>query len=146
MEPPEYLRELSPDDYRQECQRVAARFDEAIQLAEQAFIDELHQLVAHLSERLTGQVDGKPKIFRDSVVENLSEFFERFRRLNVRSNAELDALVAQCGQVIRGVEPQMLRDSQGLRQTISRELSQVQSSLDGLLVSRPRRNILRRPR
>ena len=37
--------------------RVAARFDEAIQLAEQAFIDELHQLVSHLSERLTGQVD-----------------------------------------------------------------------------------------
>ena len=146
VEPPDYLQQLSPEVYRQECQRVAARFDEAIQLAEQAFIDELHQLVSHLSERLTGQVDGKPKIFRDSAVENLSEFFERFRRLNVRSNRELDELVAQCGQVIRGVEPQLLRDSQGLRQTISRELSQVQSSLDGLLVSRPRRNILRRPR
>ena len=141
-----YLRQLSPEVYRQECQRVAARFDEAIQLAEQAFIDELRQLVSHLHERLTGQVDGKPKIFRDSAVENLSEFFERFRRLNVRSNAELEELVAQCDQVVQGVEPQSLRDNQGLRQAIARELSEVQTSLDGLLVSRPRRNILRRPR
>lgn len=146
VEPPEYLRELSPDVYRQECQRVAARFDEAIQLAEQAFIEELQQLVAHLTERLTGQVDGKPKIFRDSAVENLTEFFDRFRRLNVRSNRELDELVAQCGRVVQGVEPQSLRESQGLRRAIAGELSQVQASLDGLLVSRPRRNILRRPR
>ena len=146
VEPPDYLRQLSPEVYRQECQRVAARFDEAIQLAEQAFIDELRQLVSHLHERLTGQVDGKPKIFRDSAVENLSEFFERFRRLNVRSNAELEELVAQCDQVVQGVEPQSLRDNQGLRQAIARELSEVQTSLDGLLVSRPRRNILRRPR
>ncbi len=146
VEPPDYLRQLSPEVYRQECQRVAARFDEAIQLAEQAFIDELRQLVSHLHERLTGQVDGKPKIFRDSAVDNLSEFFERFRRLNVRSNAELEELVGQCGQVVQGVEPQSLRDNQGLRQAIARELSEVQTSLDGLLVSRPRRNILRRPR
>ncbi len=95
---------------------------------------------------MTGQVDGKPKIFRDSAVENLSEFFERFRRLNVRSNAELEELVAQCDQVVQGVEPQSLRDNQGLRRAIAHELSKVQTSLDGLLVSRPRRNILRRPR
>ncbi len=146
VEPPDYLRQLSPDVYRQECHRVEARFDEAIQLAEQAFMEELHQLVSHLTDRLTGQVDGTPKIFRDSAVENLTEFFQRFRRLNVRSNDELDELVAQCSQIVRGTDPQSLRDSQGLRQTVAAELSQVQASLDGLLVSRPRRNILRRPR
>jgi hypothetical protein len=65
------------------------RFDEAVQLAEQAFLEELGQLVAHLTERLTGQADGKPKIFRDSAIGNLTEFFQRFRRLNVRSNVSV---------------------------------------------------------
>jgi hypothetical protein len=146
VEPPDYLRQLSPEVYRQECQRVAARFDEAVQLAENAFIQELRQLVSHLQERLTGQTDGRPKIFRDSAVENLTEFFDRFRRLNVRSNADLDELVQQCSRTVQGVEPQTLRDSTGLRQAIATELSQVQSGLDQLLVDRPRRNILRQPR
>lgn len=144
VEPPEYLRQLSPQLYQQEASRIAARFDEAVQLAEQAFTEELSKLVSHLTERLSGSEDGKPKVFRDSVVENLREFFERFRHLNIRSDQQLDELVVQAQRVVRGVEPQQLRDNQALRQQVASQLSGVQSVLDGLLVDRPRRNILRR--
>ncbi|MCY2993230.1 MAG: hypothetical protein NTY19_35910 [Planctomycetota bacterium] len=146
LQPPDYLAQLSPEIYRQECERVAARFDEAVQLAEQAFIEELQELVSHLTERLTGQTDSRPKVFRDSAVNNLTEFFQRFRQLNVRSNDQLDNLVAQCQQIVRGVEPQTLRDSQGVRQRVATQLSQVENVLDTLLIDRPRRNILRRPK
>jgi hypothetical protein len=144
VEPPDYLRQLSPQLYQQEAQRVAARFDEAIQLAEQAFTEELSKLVWHLTERLSGSEDGKPKVFRDSAVANLAEFFQRFRHLNVRSNEQLEELVGQAQRVIRGVEPQALRDNLSLRQQVATQLSGVQSVLDGLLVDRPRRNIVRR--
>lgn len=146
VEPPNYIQQLNPELYQQECERVAARFDEAVRLAEQAFMEELQQLVAHLTERLTGQTDGKPKVFRDSVANNLTEFFDRFKQLNVRSNEDLDTLVDQCRGIVNGVEPQTLRDNQGLRQHVATELSQVQGVLDDLLVDRPRRNILRRPK
>jgi hypothetical protein len=79
-------------------------------------------------------------------VENLTEFFQRFRHLNVRSNQQLDDLVAQAQQIVRGVRPQQLRDDQHVRQQIATQLSGVQSVMDGLLIDRPRRNILRRPR
>jgi hypothetical protein len=85
LEVPDYLRQLKPDLDQAECERVAARFDEAVQLAERAFVEELQKLVAHLVERLSGQADGRPKVFRNSAVENLAEFFDRFRQLNVRS-------------------------------------------------------------
>ncbi len=146
VEPPAYLQQLAPELYQQECQRIQARFDEAVQLAESAFTEELQRLVGHLTERLTGEADGRPKVFRDSAVQNLSDFFERFRRLNIRSNEQLDQLVDQCQQVVQGVEPQSLRDNQVLRQSVAQELGEVQSVLDDLLVDRPRRNILRRPR
>ena len=146
VEPPPYLQQLSPELYRQECRRVAARFDEAVQLAEQAFIDELAKLVSHLTERLSGTCagsDGKPKVFRDSAVENLTEFFDRFSNLNLRSNEQLDQLVHQAQQIVRGVNPQDLRGDQTLRQQVATQLSGVQSVLDGLLVDRPRRNVIR---
>lgn len=144
VEPPEYLRQLSPVLYEQEKARIAARFDEAVRLAEEAFTGELAKLVSHLTERLTGQEDGKPKIFRDSAIENLNEFFGRFKSLNVRSNEQLDELVAQAQQTLRGVHPQQLRESGGLRQHVATQLSAVQATLDGLMVDRPRRNLLRR--
>jgi hypothetical protein len=144
FEPPQYLRHVSPELYEQESRRITARFEEAVQLAEQAFTEEFSKVVAHLTERLSGQEDGKPKVFRDSAVENLREFFDRFRHLNVRSSEELDRLVEQSQQIIRGIEPQQLRDNPPLRQQLATQLSSVQSVLDGMLVDRPRRNILRR--
>lgn len=144
VEPPDYLRQLSPALYEQEQARVTARFDEAVRLAEEAFTSELAKLIAHLSERISGQDDGKPKVFRDSSVANLTEFFQRFRQLNVRSSEQLDQLVAQAQRIVRGIEPQALRDSASLRKHVATQLVGVQSVLDGLLVDRPRRNILRR--
>ncbi|HSG70626.1 MAG TPA: hypothetical protein VLA12_09450, partial [Planctomycetaceae bacterium] len=146
VEPPEYLQRLKPELYEQECQRVQAKFDEAIQMAEAAFTDELAKLVDHLAERLSGQEDRKPKCFRDSIITNLTEFFARFQKLNVRSNEQLDELVERASEIVRGVEPQQLRDNQALRKQVSSQLSVVQSQLDEMLVDRPRRNILRKPR
>ena len=105
VEPPDYLRRLNPELYEQECERVRSRFDEAVRLAEAAFIDEFAQLVSHLCERLGGGHDGRPKVFRNSAVDNLRDFFERFRSLNVGTNAELDELVNQAQQIVGGVRP-----------------------------------------
>jgi len=120
------------------------RFDEAVQLAEQAFLEEISKLVEHASERLSGQTDGRPKVFRDTAITNLTEFFQRFRTLNVRSNEQLDALIDRAQQIVGGIKPQQLRDHTSLRQQVATQLAGVQSSLDGLLIDRPRRNILRR--
>ena len=146
VEPPEYLRDLNPALYDEQCRRAQARFDEAVQLAETAFTEELSSLVEHLAERLAGHDDGRPKIFRDSAVENFREFFERFQHLNVRSNEELDRLVDECRRIVSGVAPHELREDRGLRQRISGQLAGVGAMLDGLLVDRPRRRILRSPK
>ena len=93
MEVPNYLKRLSLELYEQECRRVANQFDEAVLLAEEAFLNELNRLVSHLTDRLSGAKNGKPKVFRDSAVENLREFFSRFQQLKINSNSELDDLV-----------------------------------------------------
>jgi hypothetical protein len=143
VEPPDYLLQLSPALYEQERNRVAARFEEAVQLAEQAFLSEFARLVAHLSERLNNDETGTRKVFRDTAITNLLAFFDRFRQLNVRSNADLDALIEQAEHIVQGVEPQHLRDQDTLRQHVATQLSSVQAVLDGLLVDQPRRRIIR---
>jgi hypothetical protein len=143
VEPPDYLLQLSPALYEQERSRVIARFEEAVQLAEQAFLSEFAKLISHLTERLDSNGSVERKVFRDSAVTNLTEFFERFRQLNVRSNDQLDDLVDQAKQVVTGVDAQALRDNEALRQQVAAQLGRVQTVLDGLVVEQPRRRILR---
>ncbi|QDU89063.1 hypothetical protein Pla175_24490 [Pirellulimonas nuda] len=144
VEPPEYLRRLSPELFRRECERTRARFEEAVALAEQAFGEELQRLVSHLAERLEGQADGKPKVFRDSAVENLQAFFERFRHLRLSTSGELDELVEEAEAVLAGVRPEGLRTHTSLREQAAEGLGRVAQSLESLLVDRPRRRVMRR--
>lgn len=143
VQPPDYLAQLNPAIYEQERNRIAARFEEAVRLAEQAFVNEFASLVSHLCERLSQEASGEKKVFRDTAVTNLIEFFDRFRQLNVHSNDQLDRLVNEAQNLVRGVEPQALRANETLRQHVATQLSGVQSVLDGMLVDRPRRNLIR---
>jgi len=143
VEPPSYLMRINPEIYQQEQERVSRRFEEAVQLTEQAFITEFSKLVTHLAERLGNGEDGERRIFRDTAVTNLTEFFERFKNLNVRSNQELDQLVEQAQQLVQGVTPQDLRDNNALRAQIATEMTQVQTNLETMIVDRPRRQIIR---
>lgn len=146
VEPPDYLVQLSPALYEQERARVAARFEEAVALAERGFAEEFARLVEHLAGRLSGPGDdGAPRVFRDSAVGNLREFFDRFRELNVRSNPELDALVERARRAVRGATAQELRERPELRERVAAGLGHVRESLDALLVERPRRRVLRQP-
>jgi hypothetical protein len=137
------LLRLSPEIYQQEQARVAQRFEEAVRLAEQAFLSEFGKLVSHLAERLGTDGGGERRIFRDSAVTNLLEFFDKFKKLNLRSNPELDALVEQAQQLVVGVWPQELRTNEGLRQQIAQEMTRMQTAVETLLVEPPRRRIVR---
>ena len=144
LEPPDYLRKLHPDVYEAEAARVAARFDEAVRLAEGAFAAELAKLVDALVKRLRPGDDGRPREVRPADVARLTEFFERFRRLNVHGSAELDALVERARATIGGAEtPPAGGDA---RAAMAEALAGVREQLEGMVQDRPRRRIVRGPR
>jgi len=113
---PSYLMAIDAGVYRREAARVAEKFEQAVELAEQGFVEEFNKLVSHLTERLTDS-DGERKIFRDSSLESLREFFQRFRqmRLGGRAGEQLEELIAEAQGIVAGIIPQDLRDSSSLR-------------------------------
>lgn len=141
VEPPDYLKELHPGLWEQEQARIAARFDEAVAMAEDAFTAEFAKLVEHLVERIAPVEGKKPKIFRNTAVENLTEFFERFKTINVRSNEQLDGLIATAEAAVQGVDVKQLRTNDEVRSQVSIALSGVMGTLEGMMVDRPIRAI-----
>jgi hypothetical protein len=143
VEPPNYLMTFNPELYAQEQSRVHQRFETAVMMAEDAFATRLEELIAHLVERLTDEPDGTKKTFKSSAVENFREFYEEFRRMNVRSNAELERLIGQANNLVSGVDVKELRKNNDLRQNLTQQMTEVKQALDNLVTNAPRRRIMR---
>ncbi len=139
VEPPAYLRQMHPELYEQEVHRIRAQFEEAVRMTEENFADQFAQMIAHLGERLTGEQDGKAKVFRDSAVENLTEFFNVFKDMNTGSNAKLTALVEQAQGLVGGLAPKDLRKNEGTRKSVADGLASIQMALEGMMVPKPTR-------
>lgn len=152
LNPPAWLQSFNPNLYAEQSARIAARFDAAVSMAEEAFAEELFKAVNTLQTKLQGLDDGTEKRLHATAVDNLREFFERFRSLNLHSSAELDRVVAQAEEVLSGrnllggqpLSKDELRDSASLRADVRTRLSAVSASLEGMLTAAPRRSLNRR--
>jgi hypothetical protein len=139
IDPP---HDLPEQVYAQQKQAVEAKLQEAVALAEQAFLKELSELVQTLHDRLTPGPDGQKKVFRDSAVNNVVGFFDRFKKLHVGGSADLETLVEEAKQLVVGVLPGDLRRSQVLRQEVQQGLSSLKDKLTPLVIPMPRRRII----
>jgi hypothetical protein len=141
VDPPSYLMELSPAVYEQERQKAASQMQEAVTLAQRAFAKEFKELVDFLQERLTPGEDGKKKVFRDSAVGNLAEFFDRFAKMNILGFEDIDKLVAEGRKLLEGIGPQDIRDLPGLGKDIATGLAGIGDQLAKMIIAKPRRKI-----
>ena len=142
VEPPRYLMNFNPELYEQEQSRVQQRFENAVAMAEEAFAEQLDDMVSHLIERLADNPDGTQKVFRATAVDNFKEFYENFRKMNVRSNPQLESLIAQASNLVGGVSVQELRTDKSLRQNLTAQMSNLQTALNSVIVDAPRRRIM----
>jgi len=142
VEPPNYLMNYNPELYEQERNKIQQRFEDAVALAENAFAEQLKGLVDHLIERLTDNPDGTRKTFRSSAIANFKEFADNFRRMNVRSNAQLEQLVTQAESLVGGVDVDDLKKKKDLRQELTSQMSTIQTALDSLVTNAPSRRIV----
>lgn len=143
IEPPQYLLNYNPALYRQQQARVQERFEQAVILAENAFGERLQELIDHLLERLRGVDSGDTKRFSSSTVENFAEFAEEFRKMNVRGNTQLEALINRAQSIVAGVDSKAVKANGDLRQTLSTQMGEVRDALDTVLANQPRRRVMR---
>ncbi|MCY4442063.1 MAG: hypothetical protein OXE53_17890, partial [Deltaproteobacteria bacterium] len=64
-----------------------------------------------VSERLTEDENGKPLVFRDTMISNIRDLVDVVPRLNIFGDQRLASLCEQVKDRIAGVEPDSLRPS-----------------------------------
>ena len=132
---------LSPEIYEREKEKFRSLMDETRDLVTVALREEFAGIVRHMTERLTGSEDGKPKRFKFSMMEKLKDFIVGFDDRNLFHDETLSQLVAQVGNLTEGLSIDELRDDRNLRQYIGGEMNRIKDQMDEWVEDLPRRKI-----
>lgn len=91
-----------------------------------------YDALSRMSERLDYGDHEKKKIFRDSLVDNVSEMIELLRVCNVTGSAQMTAMADKLEEAMRGVTPDALRDDAYLRTETKRAVDEAIKALPSL--------------
>lgn len=139
---PSSLKGISRALWEREAKKAAAAIVEAREAAVSLLRAEAKGLVDHMIARLTPGDDGKAKIIRGSVVDNLVAFLETFGERNeVAADEELAKTLGEVKALLEGVDSATLRDEEGVRDAVVSGMNEVKAKLDVLVTVAPKREI-----
>jgi hypothetical protein len=138
---PSKLRDFSVTLFREERDKAARLWQETMEEGQQYLRNLLLETVKHARERLEAGTDGKPKVFRNSLVKNINDFLDTFQIRNIADDRELAGLVEEMRRLASGVGAEDLRSDDKLRQAWAGELTQIERSLASMVIDKPTRRI-----
>ena len=124
-----------PSSITQEIkEEESKRFNDLMQQAKQEAVLALRggfaEIVNHLTDTLSGKIDGEERRIRATSLEKVTEFFNEFQAKNVFKDSELEELIRKAKGVVRGVTPKDLRDDAALTKLIHKQLGEIKEQLD----------------
>jgi hypothetical protein len=82
----------------------------------------LKKVIDSLFNAVKPEYDGKRKSIKDANVENVLEFIANFPKQDMADDVETQALIEDLKKVMKGVTPEMLRESDNLKAHIASKL------------------------
>lgn len=140
------LASLSDMQLRKELEKVESKWKDVGSEIMDAMRAGLGELVMNAVEQL-GSDDGKPKVFRNTLVEKVNRFIETFGARNaIVGDTELPKLVEELRQAMAGVTPDSLRKNEETRQRVKAVFDQVAGEMkDKNMIVVRRRRLLEDP-
>ena len=130
-----FMARLASDDTERVKRDIEAHNAERLGEAITDLYRRLAEAVDRVSERLRNDEEGKPLIFRDSMIENIRELVDIVPRLNIFDDHGLAALCEQVKRKIASADPAALRPSPSfdpdLRQRVKRDADDLAQQFAG---------------
>lgn len=86
----------------------------------------LHEVLTHISERLDYTDENKKK-FWDSTITNAVELCGLLTALNVTNDPKLEQARQQLERALHGIEPDDVRESEGIRKSVKTKVDEILS-------------------
>ncbi len=131
----------------QQKEKLERQFADAAEQVQLALREGLRELVKHATEALTPGEDGKKRIFRNTLTENIQDFINTFGARNIMGDAELAALVQKAQEVLTGIQGKpgqkqadALRTNDAMREATRQQFADLTKQLDTLVETQQSRS------
>lgn len=85
----------------------------------------LKECLEHMLDRLGTNADGKPNIFRNSMLENAQELVNLMRDLQLTRDPEMQRVERELSALIHNVEPDELRKNEAVREDVRKNVAAI---------------------
>jgi hypothetical protein len=139
---PQVLQTISARLFTREQAKATVQWKEMLDEIRVGVRLTFKELVDALVDRLSPKPDGTRK--KLVGVERLLEFVDTFSKQNVANDQELQALVVQVRDILKGQDVASLRKDQDLRELVKERMESAKVILDSLVEDAPSRQIVLR--
>ena len=116
---------------RDDLDRLKARLEGGYKASEAAAMGDLFKRLAAAVKHAAEKLSDPKAIFRDSLVENISELAELIPQLNFKGDPELDALAKEAARRLAGIDPETLRNDLKVRGRVAGEAGELLGAITG---------------
>ncbi len=136
-----FIARLASDDTDRVKRDIERHIEEQLHDAVGDLYRRLAEAVERVSERLNEDGDGKPLVFRDTMISNIRDLVDVVPRLNIFGDQRLAHLCEQVKDRIAGVEPDSLRPSRTfdpvVRDRVKRDADALMEQFAGYFPAQP---------
>ncbi len=136
-----FIARLASDDTDRVKRDIERHIEEQLHGAVSDLYRRLAEAVERVSERLTEDDNGKPLVFRDTMISNIRDLVDLVPRLNIFGDQRLARLCDQVKDRIAGVEPDSLRPSRTfdpvVRDRVKRDADALMEQFAGYFPAQP---------
>ena len=125
-----FMARLASDDTERVKRDIEREIEERLQDAVGDLYRRLGEAVERVSERLQEDGEGKPLVFRDTMIANIRDLVDVVPRLNIFGDDRLAQLCEQVKEKITHADPDTLRPSRQFNPNVRR---QVKRDADALM-------------
>lgn len=118
------MRELQ-EEYNKACE---ARVQGAIN----SLYEKVYDQLLHAVERLGEGPDGKPNIFRDSLVSNMQDLIADLKRLNLTGDERLEEMRMELASIAGGLTAEELRKDKETRSEVRTRMQEILGKMGGM--------------
>lgn len=136
---PDSLKAIRKGLFERENKKTEKLFIEANAEIQNMLRESMAGFVDSLVSKLSDKSDGKAKRIHQSKLDKMADFIATFDARNIVDDVQLKALVVKARDLMKGVDTDKLKDSDGVREKVKVGFEKIKKQLDGMIVDKPSR-------
>ena len=120
-----FLVDLGEEMEKELKEEYTKAYEDRVNCAMKDLWTRLKDSLDRIAERLNNTPDGKAKIFRDSMIDNVLDLCGMLRDLNVTNDPNLEKARREVEQLLAGVAPDELRKNEEIRKDVRTEVAAI---------------------